>query len=61
MVSLKDLKQCPECGSDKVVYKKVDDEIVCRECGAITSELTPELEEQLENASEVFKEAKKKK
>lgn len=60
MVSLKDLKQCPECGSDKVVYKKNDDELVCRECGAITSELTPELEAQLERASEVLKSAKKK-
>ena len=60
MVSLKDLKQCPECGSDKVVYKKNDDELVCRECGAIVSELTPELEAQLERASEVLKSAKKK-
>lgn len=61
MVSLKGLKRCPECGGSDVFYDLKNDELVCRTCGAITSELTPELEKQLENASEVLKRAKKRK
>ncbi len=51
---LKDLKQCPECGSSNILYSKQRDEIVCKECGLIFSELTPEQEKKFEKASDVI-------
>jgi len=42
--------ECPECGSSNVHYNEKSDEIICRDCGAIFSELTPEKEKQFEKA-----------
>jgi len=53
-MKLKDVKRCPECGSDNILYKKKEDEIVCKDCGAIFSELTPEMEKDFEKASDVI-------
>lgn len=54
MVNLSKVKQCPECGSDNIIYKKKEDEIVCKDCGLIFSELTPEQEKKFEKASDVI-------
>jgi len=54
MVDLEKLNACPECGSNNVLYKKVEDEIICKDCGAIFSELTKEDEEDFEDASDVI-------
>ena len=53
-MELKDVKQCPECGSDDIVYNEKKDEIICKSCGAIFSELTPEMEKKFEKASDVI-------
>jgi transcription initiation factor TFIIIB Brf1 subunit/transcription initiation factor TFIIB len=53
-MNLKDIKNCPECGSDNIIYKIKEDEIVCRDCGAVFSELTPEMEKKFEKASDVI-------
>jgi len=49
-VDLSTVKYCPECGSDNVFYSKMRDELICRDCGAITSKLTPE---QMKKSKEV--------
>ena len=54
-MELKDIKQCPECGSSNIIYSEKKDEIICRDCGAITSKLTPKMQKKLEKASEVLK------
>ena len=41
-LNLSQIKLCPECASDNIFYSKMRDEIVCRDCGGIFSELTPE-------------------
>ncbi len=48
------LKECPECGSDNIVYKRKEDQLACQECGAIFEELSPDDEKDFENASEVM-------
>lgn len=53
-VDLSKIKQCPECGSFKIKYNKKRDEILCRECGLIFSELTPEQEKKFEEASDII-------
>jgi|TARA_B100001971_G_C18251962_1_gene578975 transcription initiation factor TFIIIB Brf1 subunit/transcription initiation factor TFIIB len=44
--------ECPECGSSNVKYNKSKDEIICRDCGAIFSQLTPKEEKRFEEAHE---------
>ena len=53
-VDLSKLKQCPSCGSDNIVYDKSNDEIICKDCRGIFSELTKDQEEQFEKASDVI-------
>jgi len=54
--------ECPECGSTNVIYKRVEDQLLCQDCGTIFEELSPEDEEDLEEVVEedVPKHAKKK-
>lgn len=44
--------ECAECGSNKVVYNKEKQQIICKSCGAIFEELTPEQEKKFESAHE---------
>jgi len=53
-MELSKIKQCVECGSNNIFYDKKKKEILCRDCGAIFSELTPEQEKKLEKASDVI-------
>jgi len=53
-IELENIKQCPECGSSKIIYNKKRDEIICRECGLIFSELTSEQEKKFEVASDII-------
>jgi len=42
--------ECAECGSRNVNYVKRRQQIVCKDCGAIFEELTPEEEKKFEKA-----------
>ena len=42
--------ECAECGSNNVNYVERTQQIVCKECGAIFEELTPEQEKKFEKA-----------
>jgi len=42
--------ECAECGSGNIYYNKKDQQIVCRDCGAIFEELTPKEEKKFEKA-----------
>lgn len=53
-MELKDVRQCPECGSNNIIYNEEKNEIICKDCGAITSQLTPEMQKKLEKASDVL-------
>ena len=54
MVDLSKVKQCPECGSSKIIYDDEKQQIICQDCGAVFSELTPEQEKKFEDASDVI-------
>ena len=53
-VELSKLKQCPSCGGNNIIYDESKDEIICKDCRGIFSELTKEQEEQFEKASDVI-------
>ena len=53
-MEMKDVKECPECGSSNIVYNEKKDQIVCNDCGMIFEELTPEQEKKFEKASDVI-------
>ncbi len=42
--------ECAECGSKNSHYDKEKQQIVCRDCGAIFEELTPNEEKKFEKA-----------
>lgn len=44
--------ECAECGSKNVIYKEKDQQIICKDCGAIFEELAPEEEKKFERAHE---------
>ena len=54
VLELSKLKQCPSCGSEEIVYDKDNDEIICKDCRNIFSELTKEQEEKFEKASDII-------
>lgn len=53
-VDLPKVKRCPACGSEHIIYKKAEDEIICQDCGEIFTELPPELEKKYKKASDVI-------
>ena len=53
-MDLSKVKQCPECGSSNIIFKQDKDQIVCKDCGGIFSELTPEQQKKFEKASDVI-------
>jgi len=42
--------ECPECASANVVYNEKKEETICKDCGGIFEELTPEEEKKFEKA-----------
>ncbi len=40
--------ECPECGSTNVIYQSRTEETLCKDCGAIFEELTPDKEKKFE-------------
>ena len=44
--------ECPECGSNNVHFNEEKQQIVCRDCGTIFEELTPDEEKKFEKAHE---------
>jgi len=53
-IKLDSITACPECGSENISYSKKEDQIVCKDCGGIFSELTPDQEKKFERVSEVL-------
>ena len=53
-IDLKKVKACPECGASDIVYNDDRKEILCKSCGLLFTELTPEQEKEFEKASDVI-------
>lgn len=48
------LRECPACGSDNVIYRKAEDELYCQDCSEVFAELSPDDESDFEKASDVI-------
>lgn len=53
-INLKKVRACPECGSDDIAYNDKRKEILCKSCGLIFTELTPEQEKKYREVSDVI-------
>ena len=45
-LSVQKREDCPECGSARIIYSKMTDRYICKDCRAIFSELAPEEEQK---------------
>ena len=52
-LNLDKINQCPECGGNNIYLSKVRSEIICKDCGAIFSRLTPGREKRFRRASDI--------
>ncbi|MEK6823173.1 MAG: TFIIB-type zinc ribbon-containing protein [Nanoarchaeota archaeon] len=48
--NIHEVKECPDCASDNIVYDNERDQVICRDCGLIYEPLTPSDEERFEVA-----------
>jgi transcription initiation factor TFIIIB Brf1 subunit/transcription initiation factor TFIIB len=52
---IKEVKECPECGSDNIVHNENKQQVICRACGVIFEPMVPEREEKFEKAAGIKK------
>ncbi len=53
-----DVKECPECASQDIIYNDKKQQVICRACGMIFEPMAPAREEQFEKASGLDKQEK---
>ena len=47
MVSnIKEITECPDCGSTNLVYNEEKSQVICKDCGLIYEPLTPKEEKK---------------
>ena len=65
--NIRDVKECPDCGSDNIFYNDTLDQVICRDCGCIFEPFAAGAEEEEEmavprsRAAKATKKAKPKK
>ena len=52
---IKEVKECPECGSTNIIYNEKKQQVTCRDCGMIFEPMAPETEEKFEKAAGIEK------
>jgi len=57
--NIKEVKECPECGSMRIIHNQRLQQVICKDCGMIYEPMEEADEEQFERASEVMKKKKK--
>lgn len=53
-IDIHDIKECPDCASQNIVYNEERQQIICRDCGLIYEPLTPEAEAKFESSHELM-------
>jgi len=48
---IKEVKECPECGSDNIVRNEKRQQVLCKDCGMIFEPMSPDKEEKFEKAA----------
>ena len=51
--NIKQVKECPECYSDNLIYNEDKEQVICKECGEIFEPLTPKEEEKFEKSRHI--------
>lgn len=46
--NIREVKECPDCASDNIVYDDEREQVICRDCGLIFEPLTPDDETHYE-------------
>ncbi len=49
---IKEVKECPECGSVEITHNERKQQVICRACGMIFEPMAPEREEKFEKAAD---------
>lgn len=49
--NIHDVKECPECGSEDIVYNDKEQQVMCKACGMIYEPMERDEEEQFEEAA----------
>ena len=52
ITDIHEIKECPDCASQNLVYNEERQQVICRDCGLIYEPLAPGLENQVETAHE---------
>jgi len=47
-IGVHDIKECPDCASQNLVYNEERQQVICRDCGLIYEPLAPEMEKKFE-------------
>jgi transcription initiation factor TFIIIB Brf1 subunit/transcription initiation factor TFIIB len=47
-LNIHDIKECPDCASENLVYNEERQQVICRDCGLIYEPLAPEIEKRFE-------------
>jgi len=50
--NIHEVKECPDCASDNIVYDDERDQVICRDCGLIFEPLVPADEAEFEMTHE---------
>jgi transcription initiation factor TFIIIB Brf1 subunit/transcription initiation factor TFIIB len=58
--NIHEVKECPDCASDNIIYDDERDQVICRDCGLIFEPLAPGEEERFEFAHGAAPEPKPK-
>ena len=48
IADIKEITQCPDCGSSNIVYSELRTQVICRDCGLVYEPLSPAEEEKFE-------------
>jgi transcription initiation factor TFIIIB Brf1 subunit/transcription initiation factor TFIIB len=48
--SVKDLSECPDCGSSNIVKNEEKNQLICKDCGLIYEPMSPKLEKKFEKS-----------
>jgi len=58
ITNIKEVKECPECGSSNIVHNEKKLQVICKDCGMIYEPMVPDREERFEKAAGMFKKKK---
>lgn len=53
-IDVHDIKECPDCASQNIVYNDERQQVICRDCGLIYEPLTPEAEAKFESSHQIM-------